>query len=555
MKTPYKLILFFFLFTIALSSQTEESSLADLKRKVAESESDSAFVAHKIALIKYVLNRDIDTTRVLVNEVLTDLENIDNSTSPFYYSKRVEAINYLAIVDAKQSFAEKALSNYLKALEMAEKIEDSIVLGFTIHNLGMFYRRQKEYNKAKVYLKKAIAIKEAIYQDSDDIALSYNMLGVTHFYKKEFDSALTRYSKAKQLYKTKLGKTKVNGNLALLYYSSKQYDKAINTFQENAEIFKELGILSELSITYQNLAASYNGLKNYHNAILILDSAIALSKRIKHKERLVQQYASRSSAHSNNGNYELALRDYKMHKAYYDSINDIDRAKRITALELNYQFEKEKLQSDLALQNEKTKQRWYLVLLLLSVLSALIIFWLIRKNTRQRLDLSNERLQNERLEKETTRRELELKESELKNESLSNQVKHEFQEQIAVQLQEIIKLNDDHAKTKAIKSLLASLKSTTTKNTVSTNLSAFIEKVSPEFKIKLSTDFSFLNDKEIKYLYLMKMGLSNYEIKDVLNTTLASVKSTRYRIRKKLKVDSDQDIIQYIEQYSNNDIA
>ena len=50
----------------------------------------------------------------------------------------------------------------------------------------------------------------------------------------------------------------------------------------------------------------------------------------------------------------------------------------------------------------------------------------------------------------------------------------------------------------------------------------------------------------------MKLGLSTNEIKDLQNTSLASVKSIRYRIRKKLEIDSEADIIAHIEQYSSN---
>ena len=548
LRTAYIFIVPLFFLSTSVIAQTEDDTLLNLKSKVKESKSDSALIQNKIALVEYVLNRDIDTTRILINEVLTKLEGIEQKNS-YYNSKKAEAINYLAIIEAKQSFSESALSNYLKALAIAEKIDDSIVLGLTIHNLGMFYQRQKEFDKAKAFLKKAIIIKEAIDLDSDDIALSYNMLGVSHFYKKEYDSAYTSYNRAKQLYKTKLGKTKVNGNLALLYYTSKQFDKAINTFQENIEIFKDLGILNELSIAYQNLAASYNGLKEYDKAITILDSAIRISKEIKHKERLSQQFASRSAAYSNKGNYEKALEDYKLYKAYHDSLNSIEKAKRITELELNYQFEKKTLKKELALQNEKVKKQWYLALLILFIASAITIFILIRKNVKHRLNLSARELENEQLQRKTTEQILQIKDAELKNESLNSQIKQEFQESFINQLKSILSIPSDEERVKAIKSLLVSLKSKNSDFDTSLSLSEYLDKVSPEFKVKLNTHFPFFKEKEKKLLYLMKLGLSTNEMKDLQNVSLATVKSTRYRIRKKLGIESDIDIIGYIEHY------
>ncbi|WP_428741441.1 tetratricopeptide repeat protein [Tenacibaculum sp.] len=545
----YKLVIILLTISSSVVAQSEDNTLYELKSNIKEASSDSVHIHSKIELTKYILNRDIDTAKILVNEVLKALE-ASKHNSVYFTGKKAEAINYLAIIEAKQSFPEQALSNYLKALEISKNIKDSTMLGLTLHNLGMFYRRQKEYDKAKRYFKEAIEIREHSHVNLDDLATTYNMLGVTYFYEKQYDSTFVKYSKAKELYTSKQGIVKVNGNLALLYYSSKQYDKAIKTFEENIKIFKELGLKNELSTAYLNLAASYNGIKNYKESILRLDSAITISKRIKHKELLRKQYYSRSSVYKTIGDFEHALKDYTLYKAYNDTLNDTEKAKRITALELNYQFEKEKLQTELKLQNEKAKKQWYLGLLMLSVASAITIFLLIRKNTKNRLALSTRKLENEQLQRETAEQVLQLKEAELKNEYLNSQIKQEYQELFVNELKSILNIKSEEDKTKAIKSLLASLKSKNIDYNTSLNLTDYLDKVSPNFKIKLNTHFNFFNEKEKKLLCLMKLGLSTNEIKDLQSISLASVKSTRYRIRKKLEINSDDDIINYIENYT-----
>ncbi|WP_408024788.1 tetratricopeptide repeat protein [Tenacibaculum sediminilitoris] len=532
----------------SIIAQSRDNVFKELMSQIKTSVSDSARIHHKIELTKYILNRNIDTAKILANEVIETLERNKHRTL-YFEGKKAEAINYLAIIEAKQSFPEKALSKYLEALKISKSIKDSTMLGLTIHNLGMFYRRQKEYDKAKAYFKEAIRIKERIVDNPNNVAKSYNMLGVTHFYEKQYDSAFARYSKAKEIYTSKQDIAKVNGNLALLYYSSKQYDKAIKVFQENIKIFKELSLLNELSTAYLNLAASHNGVNNYNKAIVSLDSAITISKKIKHKELLRKQYYSRSSVYKNLGNFEHALEDYTLYKAYNDSLNNVKKAKRLVALELNYKFKKERLQTELKLQNEKAKKQWYLVLLILSVTSAITIFLLIRKNAKNQLALSIRKLENEQLQRKTAEQVLQLKEAELKNEHLNSQIKQEYQELFIKELKSILSIESGENKTKAIKSLLASLKSKNIDYNTSLSLTEYLDKVSPSFKIKLNTHFAFLNEKEKKLLYLMKLRLSTNEIKDLQNISLASVKSSRYRIRKKLEINSDEDIINYIENY------
>ena len=545
-----KLVIILLIISSSVVAQSEDNTLYELKSKIKEASSDSARIHHKIELTKYILNRDIDTAKILANEVVETLERNKYRTL-YFEGKKAEAINYLAIIEAKQSFPEKALSKYLEALEISKDIKDSMMLGLTVHNLGMFYRRQKEYDKAITYFKEAIEIRERTHGNYDDLATSYNMLGVTYYYKKQYDSAFARYSKAKEIYTSKQDIAKVNGNLALLYYSSKQYDKAIKVFQENIKTFKELGLLNELSTAYLNLAASHNGVKNYNKAIVSLDSAITISKKIKHKELLRKQYYSRSSVYKTTGNFEHALEDYTLYKAYNDTLNDTEKTRRITALELNYQFEKEKLQTELKLQNEKVKKQWYLGLLILSVVSAITIFLLIRKNAKNRLVLSTRKLENEQLQREAVEQILQLKDTELKNEHLNSQIKQEYQELFVNELKSILDIKSEEEKIKAIKSLLASLKSKNIDYNTSLSLSEYLDKVSPSFKIMLNTHFNFFNEKEKKLLCLMKLGLSTNEIKDLQNISLASVKSTRYRIRKKLQINSDEDIINYIEHYTN----
>lgn len=543
-----KLVIIFLFFSPLVIAQPKDSLSLLLHSKIKENTTDSLRIHYQIELAKYLLNRNIDTARIILNDALHTLHK-NKSHSIYFKRKKADALNYLGIINAKQSFSEEALSNYLKALELSETIKDSSLIGLTIHNLGMFYRRQYDYEKAKTYLQKAIRIRHQIKEKPSEIGMSYNMLGVTYFYNKQYDSALINYKKAANLYKTKLEKSKVNGNLALLYYTTKEYDKAIFVFKENIKIFKELQIQNELSIYHKNLANCYQDMGLYEKAIKQLDSAIAIAKKLKHKDLLQKEYFNRSLAYQSKGDFKKALEDYSLYKAYNDSLNNTEEAKRITALELNYKFEKEKLQANLNLQNERAKKQLYLILLLLSVISAVSIFLLVRKNLKYQLDLSKRKLEEENLQRKNTEQILQLKEAELKTEFLNNKIKQEVQEYFENEVKAILKL-DEEEKTKALKSLLLSLKSKNSNYSPSQNLAEYIDQVNHDFKIKVNTYFSILNEKEKKLLYLMKLGLSTNEIKDLQNTSLASVKSIRYRIRKKLGLDSEADLIAYIENYT-----
>ena len=542
-----KLVFLLLVLSTVAEAQSKDPMSVELLSHIQHAKSDSLRLHYKVELAKHLLNKNIDTSRIILDDVLHALDQISN---PSQYLKRnkADALNYWGIINAKQGLSEEALATYLQALELSESIKDSSMIGLTIHNLGMFYRRQHEYEKAKAYLQKALHIRHQIQEKSSDIAMSYNMLGVTYFYNKQYDSALINYKKAEALYTTKHDKSKVNGNLALLYYTLKDYDKAIFVFKENIQIFKELQIQNELSIYHKNLAGCYQDMGLYEKAIQHLDSAIAIAEKLKHKDLLQKEYFNRSLAYQSKGDYKKALADFSLYKAYNDSLNNTEEAKRITALELNYTFEKEKLQANFNLETERSKKQLYLILFVLTAVSAVTIFVLVRKNTKYQLDLSKRKLEEENLQRKNAEQILQLKEAELKTEFLNNKIKEEVQHYFEKELKAILKLSEEE-RTKAIKSLLLSVKSKSSDYGPSQNLTEYIDQVSHEFKIKINTHFPFFNEKEKKLLYLMKLGLSTNEIKDLQNTSLASVKSIRYRIRKKLEIDSEADIIAYIDNY------
>lgn len=546
MKTVFTYIsIFFLLLSYSAYSQSHDSLANILKHKIEKATTDSARIEYKIELVEKIRRFDSDTSRVIINDVLKQLEEIQSSE--LYYKKnKAQALNYLGILDSKQGNAENALKNYLRALDISEAIKDSITIGFSLHNLGMFYRRQKSHKKAKQYFKNAIAIKEKL-TNVESLAVSHHMLAISYYANKQNDSSLIHILKVKALPCSKTRIAKVNGSLAAIHYSNKEFDKAIAIYKENIGISKGIRDQSELSISYLNVAVLYNALKEYDKALPYLDSAIVVAKKLKHKELLLKQYYSRSNLNETRKEYQQALQDYKIYKVYNDSINDTEKAKRITTLELNYKFEKEKQADRLQLENETAKKRLYLLLFAIAMILGSVIFWLTRKNAKQRLELSLNKLQKEQLDKVKAELTLVTKENELKKVVVENSLRQEILNKTLEEIKGIIHLKNEKERRSALQSLSASLLSEKVTKKTTTSLQSYLNKVSLDFKIILDNQFSSLNNKEKELLCLMTLGLNATEISKLQNSTLSAIKSSRSRIRKKIGVDSKEDIIEYIK--------
>ncbi|SNR15300.1 tetratricopeptide repeat protein [Tenacibaculum jejuense] len=542
MKTKLTyLILLFHLTTII--AQNNDGLLQILKDNVTNSTTDSASVHHKIILIKKMYTFNVDTSRILLKEVFKTIDKYPEREYYFQKHKAV-ALNYLAILDKKEDKMEAALSNYLNALDLSKKIYDSITMGLSFHNLGMFYRKQKEFKKSKDYFRKAISIKKKI-GDVEELALSYHMFSVTHYQDENIDSALFYVKKTKALPCSNLRKAKVNTNLAAIYYSQKKYDKSKAIYKENIKMLKATNDQSWLSTSYLNLAVLHNALKEYDKAVPYLDTAIVLARKMKRKDLLLKQYFSRSSVQETRKKYKKALVDYKIAMAYFDTINDTKKVKRITELELNHKFEKEKLANRLQLDNESSKKKLYLLISICIVLLSSIILWLYRKNTKQQIRLSETRLQQQELEKLKTELALVTREKELKNAVVENSIKQEVFKQTLKEIKAILKLDNEQDRKKSLQSITASLLSETV--TSNSDLKSYLDKVSFDFKVILDNKLPQLNEREKEILCLMTLGLNATEISKLQNSSVSAIKSSRSRIRKKIGVNSKEDIITYIK--------
>ncbi len=68
----------------------------------------------------------------------------------------------------------------------------------------------------------------------------------------------------------------------------------------------------------------------------------------------------------------------------------------------------------------------------------------------------------------------------------------------------------------------------------------------PNFVSTVKNDYPELTKKDIDFLILIKLNLSNKEIATLINISYESVISKRYLLRKKMNVDSDNELLMYL---------
>jgi DNA-binding CsgD family transcriptional regulator len=75
-----------------------------------------------------------------------------------------------------------------------------------------------------------------------------------------------------------------------------------------------------------------------------------------------------------------------------------------------------------------------------------------------------------------------------------------------------------------------------------------------EFFTELKAFFPDLTQKELRLCAFVRMNLTNKEIASILNISVRGVETARYRLRKRLSLNHEEDMAEFLEKlYSSND--
>jgi len=75
----------------------------------------------------------------------------------------------------------------------------------------------------------------------------------------------------------------------------------------------------------------------------------------------------------------------------------------------------------------------------------------------------------------------------------------------------------------------------------------YFEKTNPNFLLSLSEKHPKLTPKDLKYCCYLKMNMSNDDIRNLLGINQESVRTHKYRLKKKMDLDKDLDLLGYVK--------
>jgi len=174
------------------------------------------------------------------------------------------------------------------------------------------YNLNSNFSLADEYSQKALLIAKK-YGQKDEMGLAYKYLGITEFYRRNFDESLIYCNKALQLFKETENyreQANVYNNVALNYRDKNDYINSLEFNNKSLRLRKEHNDAKGIIGSLQNIGVVYSIQGDYDKALKSYEEAQEISKLVFPEESFPSLLSSMAHCYSKRGNTEKAIQYY-----------------------------------------------------------------------------------------------------------------------------------------------------------------------------------------------------------------------------------------------------
>jgi tetratricopeptide (TPR) repeat protein len=412
-----------------------------------------------------------------------------------------------------------------ESFSLFKKRNDIHGMALTLAEIGRLHEKMERYDSAENYQRRALLL-EAENEDPNTLAQIYENIGSIMEDQRRYDSAGWYYRLSDLLYE------KTGNSIA-----------RIEVINNQGDILRKTGrVFESLDYTRRALQLSLLLQEKYQTNSAYRDLAKCF--------QLLNQYDS--------GYFYLELSRDLLTELYFG-----ENSKQIAIMQVLSDTERK----NTAIIRLTTERRLNItlaiasisVLLLLSLLAAVTI-------SRQRLKIKNERairekarevyqsqkdlmeleIRNKNLEETQLKKELETKTNALSSQLLHLIQKNELLEGLKADLSDLLK-EESRTPKKQLRQLLNKINLSFSQDQYWDAFRLVFDQVHQSFFEKLLLICPELSATELRMLSLLKMNLNSTEMATLLGITPDSLRVTRYRVKKKLQLDTGESLTSFIQ--------
>ncbi|MBV6647841.1 MAG: tetratricopeptide repeat protein, partial [Cyclobacteriaceae bacterium] len=516
-----------------------------------------------------------------------------------------DAFNTIGNAYQIESSYDSAREAHQRSFDLFAIIHNSSGMATALSSIGITYSEQGKHSKALEHYQQAMKIYEENSQ-IENIANTYNNMANIYMERDEFDKALAYYlktSKYDSITGNKSGRAHTLLNIGNILINMGRTEEAKDNYQLAISLAQSSGSECSISMPMTQLGDLYLDEQEYDSAYYYISTALSIAKRCDYDRSMASAYLDLGEYYRSKGDLDMAARqlltgfrvaekkelkpnmeelsealfeiyelkkDYasaftylKISKALERELFNKENTQKITRLESEYEFEKEKQviaaeqeKKELAFQQKLTKQRWIqytalLIMVLLGVIAIISFKSYKRKQADNTLLVEkNENLKALRVRERLLSQEaIAVKERELATMAMSTHEKNSLLQDLEQKVSFLEARLDD-----GVKNDLKEMRKTIAESySLDKSWDSFLhrfEDVHPQFFDKLKVENPNLTINDLKLSAYLKIGMSNKEIANVTHLTLGSVKSSINRLKKKLNIEAQGSIRDFVLRYA-----
>ena len=362
---------------------------------------------------------------------------------------------------SRQSDYTQALTFFRRAEGIFDTLNERFSLLYVYNNMSGAYLAQGHYPRALEYLQKTLTISRELKNSQGEIAAISN-IGLIYLQEKAYDQALEYLSEGIELARKSGDRpviARIGKNIGSIYEHLQDTSKALDYFMESLDMREEMGdkqgiasthlAIGKLRLnqgdlkgaethfevgkklseeigddkgradTYQLMGQLAFKRKQYNVSTTWCEKGLALADKIGTLSEIESNCLCLIDAYDKLGDFQKVAQFQKRYIATRDSLNNEEKTREMTRLEMQYEFDREKevlaleqKQKESELKAEVAEQQLIRNVSLIGLLAGLIILillwrgYLTKQKSNRRLEVQKNHLQQALDDRENLLREI-----------------------------------------------------------------------------------------------------------------------------------------------------
>jgi class 3 adenylate cyclase/Tfp pilus assembly protein PilF len=264
------------------------------------------------------------------------------------------SLNNMGVIYDVQGNYPQALNYYQRSLTIKEKLGDDKGVAQSLNNMGIIHKFQGNYSQALEYAQRSLAIRKET-NDKKGISQSFNNIGSIYREQGSYATSL-EYYKGSLAIKEELNDTKGIAesliNIGLIHKYQGNYSKALEYAQRSLTIKEELTDRKGIAGALITIGQIYQLQERRQLALDHCKKGLELSETID--ALLLEREACNClyTTYKGLGDSGSALEYHERMVALKDTIFNEENTKKLTRLEMQYEFDKKE-----AVMNERSEKQ------------------------------------------------------------------------------------------------------------------------------------------------------------------------------------------------------